>query len=46
MVSNAMTIGTPINAPGIPQRKLQKNTAKRTKNGETDSAAPAILGSR
>ena len=45
-VSMAIVIGTPISAPGIPQRKLQKNTAKTTARGEMASAAPAISGSR
>src|SRR6516164_9274456 len=44
--SKAMTIGTPMKAPETPQRKLQKNTANRTMNGEMDRAAPAIRGSR
>ena len=29
-VSSAITIGTPMNAPEMPQRKLQKNMASNT----------------
>src|SRR5271165_1367580 len=36
MVRQAMAMGTPIRVPGRPQRKLQKNTEKTTKNGEMD----------
>ena len=39
-------MGTPINAPEMPQRKLQKNTANSTMNGDIDSVAPAMRGSR
>src|SRR5262249_48431918 len=46
MVKIAIIIGRPIKAPAIPQRKLQKNTASRTMNGDIDKAAPAIRGSR
>src|SRR4029079_8528990 len=46
IVRMAMVIGTPMNAPGIPQRKLQKNTANSTRNGEIARVAPAIRGSR
>ena len=30
-----------MNAPGIPQRKLQKNTANNTRNGEIARVAPS-----
>src|SRR6185437_10781885 len=39
-------MGTPISAPGMPQSRPQKNTAKTTASGEIDSAAPAASGSR
>jgi hypothetical protein len=45
IVRMAIIIGRPIKAPAIPQRKLQKNTASRTMNGDIDKAAPAIRGS-
>ena len=39
-------MGRPINAPAIPHKKLQKNTASKTMKGDIDNAAPAIRGSR
>src|SRR5262245_26249423 len=42
----AIMIGTPMNAPGTPQRKLHRKTASKTMNGDIDSAAPAMRGSR
>ena len=44
--TTAIRMGTPMNAPGMPQRNAQKNTENRTRNGEIDSRAPAIRGSR
>src|SRR5262249_42251325 len=41
----AMVIGTPMKAPGMPQRKLQKNTANSTMNGEIARVVPARRGS-
>jgi hypothetical protein len=38
-----IAIGTPINAPGMPHKKLQKKTANTTASGETVRAAPARL---
>src|ERR1700730_4661781 len=46
IVRNAIVRGTPINAPGMPQRKLQKNTANSTRKGEIARVAPASSGSR
>src|SRR6185312_9362362 len=46
IVKIAIMIGSPIKAPAMPQRKLQKNTTNRTMNGDIDKAAPAIFGSR
>lgn len=46
IVSIAIVAGTPMNAPGIPQRKLQKNTANNTRSGEIARVAPASSGSR
>ena len=45
MMSIAIVAGTPMNAPGMPQRKLQKNTANNTTNGDIASVAPASSGS-
>ena len=39
-------MGTPMKAPGIPQRKLQKNTANSTRNGEIARVAPDSNGSK
>jgi hypothetical protein len=38
IVITAMTIGTPMKAPAIPQRKPQKKTAKSTRNGDNETA--------
>ena len=45
-VTVAINTGTPRNAPDMPHRKLPKNTANRTMNGESDSVTPATRGSR
>jgi hypothetical protein len=39
-------MGTPMKAPGMPHRNVQKKTAKRTRKGEIDNALPTKRGSR
>ena len=46
IVSSAMAIGTPMKVPGRPHRPVQKKTENRTRNGEIESALPAIRGYR
>ena len=46
IVSSAMAIGTPMKVPANPHRPVQKKTENRTRNGEIESAFPAIRGSR
>jgi hypothetical protein len=41
-----MTMGTPMNAPGNPQRNVQKKTENKTTIGDIESALPTNLGSR
>jgi hypothetical protein len=41
IVSIAIVAGTPMNAPGNPQMKLQKNTANNARSGEIARVAPA-----
>ena len=45
-MSAAITMGTPINAREMRQRKLQKNAAKNMMNGDIDSVVPAMRGSK
>ena len=44
-VRMAIVIGTPITAPGVPQRKLQKNTAKITREARWQ-VQPRLFGAR
>ena len=44
--ARGMVIGTPMNAPGMPHRKPHRNTDSSTRNGDTDTAVPAMIGSR
>ena len=46
IVKTAIMIGTPMKAPEIPHRNVQKNTANRTTEGEIDRALPETRGSR
>lgn len=41
----AMVMGTPMNAPNIPHRNVQRKTEKRTSDGDMPRVFPATLGS-
>ena len=44
-VSAAISAGTPMKAPGMPQRKAPRKTATSTRKGDIASRAPASRGS-
>jgi hypothetical protein len=44
-VSRAIVIGTPMKAPNVPHRNVQRNTEKSTTKGEIASTLPETRGS-